>query len=74
MFGFDDSYFLFMNEAEGTGMVNTRTGCINTLVRKMQESPRWYVEENFNIMCEECGIEDIKPAEEDMVWEMYSRG
>ena len=44
MFGFDDSYFLFMNEAEGTGMVNTRTGCINTLVRKMQESPRWYVE------------------------------
>lgn len=67
MFGFDDSYFLFMNEAEGTG-------CINTLVRKMQESPRWYVEENFNIMCEECGIEDITPAEEDMVWEMYSRG
>ncbi len=74
MFGFDDSYFLYMNEAEGTGMVNTRTGCINTLVRKMQESPRWYVEENFNIMCKECGIEDITPAEEDMVWEMYSRG
>ena len=73
MFGFDDSYCLFMYEAEGIVMVNTCTGCINTLVRKMQESPRWYVEENFNIMCEECVSEDSTAAEEDMVGEMYSR-
>lgn len=73
MFGFDDSYFLFMNEAEGTGMVDTKLGRINTLINKMNEYPRYYVEEHFDDLCFECGIENLTPAEEDMIWERYSR-
>lgn len=73
MFGFNDSYFLFMNEAEGTGMVDTRLGCINTLVNKMKEYPRYYVEENFDDLCMECGLEYLTPEEEDIIWERYSR-
>lgn len=73
MFGFDDSYFLFMNEAEGTGMIDTKLGRINTLINKMNEYPRYYVEEHFDDLCFECGIENLTPAEEDMIWERYSR-
>lgn len=73
MFGFDDSYFLFMNEAEGTGMVDTKLGRINTLINKINEYPRYYVEEHFDDLCFECGIENLTPAEEDMIWERYSR-
>lgn len=73
MFGFDDSYFLFMNEAEGTGMVDTKLGRINTLINKMNEYPRYYVEEHFDDLCFDCGIENLTPAEEDMIWERYSR-
>lgn len=73
MFGFDDSYFLFMNEAEGTGMVDTKLGRINTLINKMNEYPRYYVEEHFDDLCFECNIEDLTPAEEDLIWERYSR-
>lgn len=74
MFGFDDSYFLFMNEAEGTGMIDTKLGRINTLINKMNEYSRYYVEEHFDDLCFECGIENLTPAEEDMIWERYSRG
>ena len=73
MFGFDDSYFLFMNEAEGTGMVDTKLGRINTLINKMNGYPRYYVEEHFDEWCLEYGIENLTPAEEDMIWERYSR-
>lgn len=73
MFGFDDSYFLFMNETEGTGMVDTKLGRINTLINKMNEYPRYYVEGHFDDLCFECGIENLTPAEEDMIWERYSR-
>lgn len=73
MFGFDDSYFLFMNEAEGTGMVDTKLGRINALINKMNEYPRYYVEGHFDEWCLEYGIENLTPAEEDMIWERYSR-
>lgn len=73
MFGFDDSYFLFMNEAEGTGMVDTKLGRINALIDKMNEYPRYYVEGHFDEWCLEYGIENLTPAEEDMIWERYSR-
>lgn len=73
MFGFDDSYFLFMNEIEGTGMVDTKLGRINALINKMNEYPRYYVEEHFDEWCLEYGIENLTPAEEDMIWERYSR-
>lgn len=73
MFGFDDSYFLFMNEAEGTGMVDTKLGRINALINKMNEYPRYYVEGHFDEWCLEYGIENLTPAEEDMIWERCSR-
>lgn len=73
MFGFDDSYFLFMNEAEGTGMVDTKLGRINALINKMNEYPCYYVEEHFDEWCLEYGIENLTSAEEDMIWERYSR-
>ncbi len=37
MFGMDDGYWLYMNEAEGTGIVNTREGRLNQLGRALRE-------------------------------------
>ncbi len=73
MFGFNDSYWLYMNEAEGTGMVDTKLGRINTLINKMNEYPRGYVKKNFDNMCHEYGLDYLTSAEEDMIWERYSR-
>lgn len=36
MFGMDDGYWLYMNEAEGTGIVNTRQGRLNQLGRHLR--------------------------------------
>jgi len=33
MFGMDDGYWLYMNEASGSGLVNTRQGRLNQLGR-----------------------------------------
>lgn len=37
MFGMDTSYWLYMNEAEGTGLVNTRQGRLNQLGRRLRD-------------------------------------
>lgn len=37
MFGMDTSYWLYMNEAEGTGLVNTRQGRINQLGKELRD-------------------------------------
>ena len=36
MFGMDNGYWLYMNEAEGTGLVNTREGRLNQLGRHLR--------------------------------------
>ena len=36
MFGMDNGYWLYMNEAEGTGLVNTRQGRLNQLGRHLR--------------------------------------
>lgn len=72
MFGFDDSYWLYMNEAEGTGEVDTKLGHINALINDMIQHPRSYVEENFDEMCAEHKLGYLTNAEEDMIWERYS--
>ena len=36
MFGMDTSYWLYMNEAEGTGLVNTRQGRLNQIGRELR--------------------------------------
>ena len=36
MFGMDNGYWLYMNEAEGTGLVNTREGRLNQLGRDLR--------------------------------------
>lgn len=36
MFGMDNGYWLYMNEAEGTGLVNTRQGRLNQLGRALR--------------------------------------
>jgi hypothetical protein len=36
MFGMDTGYWLYMNEAEGTGLVNTRQGRLNQLGRHLR--------------------------------------
>jgi hypothetical protein len=36
MFGMDNGYLLYMNEAEGTGLVNTREGRLNQLGRHLR--------------------------------------
>lgn len=37
MFGMDTGYWLYMNEAEGTGLVNTRQGRLNQLGRHLRD-------------------------------------
>lgn len=37
MFGMNDGYWLYMNEAEGTGLVNTREGRLNQLGRRLRD-------------------------------------
>ena len=36
MFGMNDAYWLYMNEAEGTGLVNTRQGRLNQIGRALR--------------------------------------
>lgn len=36
MFGMDTGYWLYMNEVEGTGLVNTRQGRLNQLGRELR--------------------------------------
>lgn len=36
MFGMDNGYWLYMNEAEGTGLVNTREGRLNQIGRALR--------------------------------------
>jgi hypothetical protein len=37
MFGMDTGYWLYMNEAEGTGLVDTREGRLNQLGRRLRD-------------------------------------
>lgn len=37
MFGMDNGYWLYMNEAEGTGLVNTREGRLNQVGRALRD-------------------------------------
>jgi hypothetical protein len=37
MFGMNDSYWLYMNEAEATGLVNTRQGRLNQIGRALRD-------------------------------------
>ena len=37
MFGMDKGYWLYMNEAEGTGLVKTREGKVNSVGRKLAD-------------------------------------
>lgn len=37
MFGMNDGYWLYMNEAEGTGLVNTRQGRLNQIGRTLRD-------------------------------------
>ena len=37
MFGMNDAYWLYMNEAEGTGLVDTRQGRLNQLGRALRD-------------------------------------
>ena len=37
MFGMDNGYWLYMNEAEGTGLVNTREGRLNQIGRALRD-------------------------------------
>lgn len=37
MFGMDKGYWLYMNEAEGTGLVNTREGRLNQVGRALRD-------------------------------------
>lgn len=37
MFGMNDGYWLYMNEAEGTGLVNTREGRLNQIGRALRD-------------------------------------
>ena len=72
MFGFDDSYFFYMNEVEGTNEIDTKLGRINALVKEMSQHSRAWVEENFEDLCKEYCLDDLTSAEEDMIWERYS--
>jgi hypothetical protein len=36
MFGMDNGYWLYMNEANGTGLVNTREGRLNQVGRALR--------------------------------------
>ena len=37
MFGMNDSYWLYMNEKEGSGLVNTREGRLNQIGRALRD-------------------------------------
>ena len=37
MFGMNDAYWLYMNEAEGTGLVDTRQGRLNQIGRTLRD-------------------------------------
>ena len=37
MFGMNDAYWLYMNEAEATGLVDTRQGRLNQLGRALRD-------------------------------------
>lgn len=37
MFGMNNGYWLYMNEAEGTGLVNTREGRLNQVGRALRD-------------------------------------
>jgi hypothetical protein len=37
MFGMDNGYWLYMNEANGTGLVNTREGRLNQVGRALRD-------------------------------------
>lgn len=37
MFGMDNGYWLYMNEAEGSGLVNTREGRLNQVGRALRD-------------------------------------
>ena len=37
MFGMNDAYWLYMNEKEGTGLVNTREGRLNQIGRALRD-------------------------------------
>ncbi len=37
MFGMNDGYWLYMNEAEATGLVNTRQGRLNQIGRALRD-------------------------------------
>ena len=37
MFGMNDAYWLYMNEKEGSGLVNTRQGRLNQIGRALRD-------------------------------------
>jgi hypothetical protein len=37
MFGMNDAYWLYMNEREGSGLVNTREGRLNQIGRALRD-------------------------------------
>ena len=62
----DLGYWLYMNEAEGTGLVNTREGKINAIGRELREAG--YAHNVvplgvFTTLCEKYKIYDITDKE-----------
>ena len=66
MFGIDDGYWLYMNEAEGTGLVNTRQGRLNQLgraLRSMGYSGKVVPEAVFASLLQKYKLTDITQSE-----------
>lgn len=66
MFGMDNGYWLYMNEAEGTGLVNTRQGRLNQLgraLRSMGYSGKVVPEAVFVSLLQKYKLTDITQSE-----------
>ncbi len=66
MFGMNDGYWLYMNEQEGSGLVNTRQGRLNQLgraLRSMGYSGKVVPEAVFVSLLQKYKLTDITQSE-----------
>lgn len=62
----DLAYGLFMAESEG--LLNTRTGKINAVIKELQGVPTRLLSTDYVLqVCSECGLEDVTQADLDKI-------
>ena len=74
MFGMDNGYWLYMNEAEGTGLVNTREGRLNQIgraLRNMGYKGKVVPAPVFDSLLEKYNLKDITMKEIHQIEEKW---